>query len=249
MGLAKVDGQRTIQVRDHRIDIAEKKRVLMQRRLLDATMRVFAQSDGVAPIIDDVIREAKVSRGTFYNYFDSLEAVLLVIGQELSNQMTTETLPAYDVLKEPWQRFSVGTRLFLLRALLDRQWAGFVTHAMSWSDDSLMAKFMGGDLADGKKLGQFRFDDLQVAANFITGATAHGIEALGIGVKNPLRYIDGSVRMALASLGCERSRCDEGVTFSASYVRAWIDGKLAAPGPQWALNMSPKIKKEFLASR
>src|SRR5450830_1225424 len=106
--------QRSVVVRDHRIDVAEKKRLLMRMRLIDATMRVFANNEGATPVIDDVIREAKVSRGTFYNYFNSLEEVLAVIGQDLSNQMTTEILPVYGVLKEPWQRFPVGFRLFLL---------------------------------------------------------------------------------------------------------------------------------------
>lgn len=241
--------RRTIVVHDHRVDVAEKKRLLMRTRLLDATMRVFSNSEGIPPVIDDVIREAKVSRGTFYNYFDSLDEVLRVIGQDLTNQMTVEILPVYGILTEPWQRFSVAFRLFLLRAVLDRKWAGFVTHAAAWSENSLVAQFMSKDLASGKAAGQFIFDDVQVAADFLKGASAHGIQAIRIGVKNPLSYIDCSVRMALVSLGCERQRCDEGVAFSASYLKAWVGGELTAGRPQWALNMNSKEGQEFLASR
>ncbi|AME27141.1 hypothetical protein AXG89_24760 (plasmid) [Burkholderia sp. PAMC 26561] len=49
--------------RDHRIVVAEKKRMLMRTRLIDATMRVYGNSENATPVIDDVISEAKVSRG------------------------------------------------------------------------------------------------------------------------------------------------------------------------------------------
>ena len=241
--------RRPAATRDHRVDVAEKKRLLMRTRLIDATMRVFANSEGAPPVIDDVIREAKVSRGTFYNYFDSLEEVLLVIGQDLSNQMTTEILSVYDILEKPWQRFAVGFRLFLLRAMLDRKWAGFVTRTTAWAEDSLVSRFMTGDLTAGVATGQFFIDDVQVAADFLKGASAHGIQALRVGVENPLRYIDCSVRMALASLGCDRQRCEEGVVFSASYLRAWVGGELSAGRPQWAININSREGQDFLAAR
>src|SRR5450830_65266 len=208
-------------VRDHRVEVAEKKRIIMRTRLIDATMRVYANQEGTAPVIDDVLREAKVSRGTFYNYFDSLEDVLAVISQDLSNQMTTEILPVYGILEEPWQRFSVGFRLFLTRAMLDRKWAGFVTRTAAWAEDSLVDRYMSSDIAKGRELGHFFFDDVQVAADFLKGASAHGIQAIYNGVNNPVTYIDYSVRMALASLGCGRPLCEKGVKFSSSYIKAW----------------------------
>jgi AcrR family transcriptional regulator len=244
--MATADKQPATVVRDHRVDVAERKRVLMRARLIDATMRVFGNSEGATPVIDDVIENAKVSRGTFYNYFNSLDEVLVVIGQDLSNQMTTEILPVYDILEEPWQRFSVGFRLFLLRAMLDKKWAGFVTRTAAWAEDSLVAKFMSRDLEKGRAAGQFYFDDVEVAAHFLKGASAHGIQALRAGVDNPVRYIDFSVRMALASLGCERERCDEGVAFSASYLRAWLGGQFTAIRPLWALNINSKEGQAFL---
>lgn len=235
-------------VRDHRIDVAEKKRVLMRARLVDAAMRAFADQDNLTPVIDDVIREAKVSRGTFYNYFNSLDEVLVLIGQDLTNQMTTEILPVYGILVEPWQRFSVGYRLFLTRAMLERKWAGFVTRTSAWAQDSLVARHMCEDLSNGKKQGQFVFDDVQVAADFLKGAAAFGIQALHGGVANPIDYIDSSVRMGLASLGCDRKLIEEGVKFSSDYMKSWLRGDLGPGRPQWALNMNSKDVQKFLSA-
>lgn len=228
-------------VRDHRVDVAEKKRLLMRTRLVDATMRVFADQAGATrPVIDDVIREAKVSRGTFYNYFDSLEQVLELIGHDLSNQMTTEILVVYDTLDDPLQRFSVGFRLFLTRAMVDPKWAGFVTGTDAWAQDTLVDKYMSTDLRRGKEAGEFSIEDVQVATDFLKGASAHGILALRRGVPDPVAYINASVRMALVSLGCKPAVARTTSDFSESRLRAWVTGQLGTARPMWAMNISPR---------
>ena len=232
---------------DHRSKVAEQKRLVMRAKLLDAAMRVYADHVGPGPVIDDVIREAKVSRGTFYKYFDSLEQVLIALGRELSNQMTSDVLPVYDVLTEPWQRAAVGFRVFLVRALLDRKWAGFVTRVDVWPHHTLVAQYMAADLEKGKALGQFTFDIVDVATDFLMGASAHGIQAIRQGVPDPHRYMDASVHMALSSLGCDRETCARGVAFSLAYLKSWALGELAAGRPFWALNMSSKDGRMFLS--
>jgi AcrR family transcriptional regulator len=222
---------------DHRSRVAEKKRMLMRTKLLDAAMRVVSEHRGSA-VIDDVIREAKVSRGTFYNYFDSLDDVLVAIGQKLSNQMTTDILPVYDVLTEPWQRVAVGFRLFLVRAKLDNDWAGFVTRVEVWPHSSLVGKYISKDLQLGKAAGQFSFERLSTATDFLMGASARGIQAMRQGVADPNGYIDAAVKMALTSVGCSAEYCEKGVEFSSSYLKAWARGALEATKPPWALNMS-----------
>lgn len=228
-------------VRDHRVEVAEKKRLAMRARLVDATMRVFAsQSGSNKPVIDDVIREAAVSRGTFYNYFDSLEDVLELIGHNLSDQMTMEAMAAYAILEEPVQRFAVGFRLFLTRAILDRSWAGFVTVTDAWARDTLLSQYMVADLKRGKERGQFQIENVDMAADFLRGASAHGILALHGGMPDPVSYVDAAVRMALVALGCTPAAVRNASAFSKRHLRDWIGGKLDIERPQWALNIAPE---------
>ncbi|NIE66050.1 TetR/AcrR family transcriptional regulator [Burkholderia sp. Ax-1719] len=231
---------------DHRSKIAEKKRLMMRTKLIDAATRVFADRTGPVPVIDDVIREAKVSRGTFYNYFDSLEQVVAAIGQEFSNQMITDILPVYDVLTQPWQRASVGFRVFLVRALLDRKWAGFMALPDAWPHHTLLARYMGNDLENGKRAGQFHFDDVSAASDFLMGATSLAIQSIRQGLTDPNAYMNAYTRMALASLGCTPRLCDEGVVFSLSYLQDWASGRLDISKPLWALNMNSKDGQLFL---
>lgn len=232
---------------DHRSKTAEKKRLMMRTKLIDAATRVFADRTGPIPVIDDVIREAKVSRGTFYNYFDSLDQVLSAIGQEFSNQMMADILPVYDVLTEPWQRAAVGFRVFLVRALLDRKWAGFMALPDAWPHHTLLAKYMGADLENGKRIGQFHFDDLSAATDFLMGATSQAIQSIREGLSDPNAYMNAYTRMALASIGCAQRLCSEGVEFSLAYLQDWASGRLEVNKPLWALNMNSKEGQSFLA--
>jgi AcrR family transcriptional regulator len=226
--------RKAIKPRDHRVDVAERKRTKMRALLVDATLRVHADIQGRMPVIADVVAEAGVSRGSFYKYFTSLDEAVGAVGHDLSDQMTTEILPVYDVLDEPWQRFAVGFRLFLVRALLDRQWAGFVTRMEAWSHDSLVAKYLSKDLRDGRRCGQFSFSDLDCATDLLMGASAGGIQALRRGVSDANSYIDAAVHLGLTSLGCSDERCVEGVRFSSQHLRRWVSGELSGVIPQWA---------------
>ena len=206
---------------DHRVEVAARKRALTRARLLEATMKVFAEVVDRVPVIEDVVRVAQVSRGTFYLHFVSLDEALQALSQAQSDQMTNDILPVYDLLKEPWQRFSVGFRLFLKRASADPAWASFVTRSSISSNSLLVTHYMSEDLRMGREGGQFAFGDLTAAVDFMMGASIAGIRALGLGVADVEKYIDESVRMALVGLGCSARNCERGVKFSRDYLDGW----------------------------
>lgn len=228
--------QPVAKTRDHRVAVAELKRKKMRALLVEATLRVHAEYRGRRPpVIEDVINEAQVSRGSFYKYFNSVDEAVGAVGHELSDQMTTDILPIYDVLKQPWQRFAVGFRVFLVRAMLDPAWAGFVTRMEAWSHDSLVAKYMSQDLKDGLKAKQFSFVNLTCTTDLLMGASAAGIQALRRGVDDPQFYIDAAVSLGLRALGCDDIRCRDGVAFSTLHLQRWLTGALGVAIPRWAL--------------
>ena len=226
---------------------SERKRFLMRTRLLDAAMRVYVRRGGPRPVIDDVIREAKVSRATFYNHFTSLDEVMAAIGEELSNQMTTDILPLYSVLVEPWQRVSVGFRLFLLRALLDQTWAAYVTRVDAWRHHTLVARYMALDLRNGKAAGEFHYERIDAVSDFLRGAMVRCIQAIMEGVDDPNRYMDASVRMALAGLGCSVEFRERAVTFSLDYLQAWAKDTSGTRKPRWIDKINTEDGQRFLS--
>lgn len=224
---------------DHRVEVAARKRALTKARLLEATMKVFAEAGDRIPAIEDVVREAGVSRGTFYLHFLSLDEALRALSLAQSDQMTRDILPVYDLLKEPWQRFSVGFRLFLKRAHADPAWASFVTRSSTASNKLLVREYMKEDLRLGRDNGQFSFPDLTVAVDFMMGASTAGIWALGLGVAHPETYMDECVRMALVGLGCSSRHCERGVKFSREYLDGWRISRSGDAGSSFSTPQVP----------
>jgi AcrR family transcriptional regulator len=57
------------------------------RRLLDAGMRVFAERGFHAARVDDIVRAARTSHGTFYLYFTNKEDLLRALAVECAQEM------------------------------------------------------------------------------------------------------------------------------------------------------------------
>ena len=150
-----------------------------------------------------------------------LNATIKVVASDGHQQPVIE-----DVLKEPWQSFAVGFRIFLKRAEQDAVWASFVTRSHAISAELLVGLYMREDLSRGLELGQFSFGNIEVAVDFMLGASAAGIYALGLGVTDPRAYMDDSVRMGLAGLGCSASLREKAVKFSHAHLDGWRMGNV-----------------------
>lgn len=203
---------------DHRVETAQRKRQHTRVCILDATTRVFARCSGDAPVIEDVVREAGISRGTFYKYFSTLDEALVAAGVQANLRFMLDIEPVHRALTEPWERASVCFRLHLLRSWQDPKWAGFVTRMEAWPHDGMLAKYMYTDLEQGRCLGQFRITDASVAADFIMGASARCIQALRHGVADPAAYMDAALGLTLQLLGCSPELHARALAFSRQYI-------------------------------
>lgn len=208
------------------------KRVKMRRKLLEAAFNVFIRSSDQLPVIDDVVKEAQVSRGTFYNYFTTIDQLLIAVGENVMRQMVEDILPVHSVFSEPWQRVCIGYRLFMVRAYLDHDWATFVTRFEVWCPQSLIETYVSRDIQQGKEMGFFSIGSVEAATDFLVGASSRAIASLKNGVSDPKSYMDTQVKMILSSLGCDRSLSARGVEFSQKNLKLWVK-KHSMEGPDW----------------
>lgn len=100
------------------------------RRLLDAGMRVFADRGFHAARVDDIVRAARTSHGTFYLYFTNKEDLLRALAVECGTEMSAlaETLgpvgldeAGYVELREFLGRFFATYRRYgpIIRAWME----------------------------------------------------------------------------------------------------------------------------------
>src|SRR5689334_266328 len=97
---------------DHRPRVAAERRERMHNRLVESALVVFGQRGVDATIVDELIRTAGVSRGTFYNYFRTNEDVLVAVSVAVSNEMLRLVDPFAHAEADPAARIAVGMRLF-----------------------------------------------------------------------------------------------------------------------------------------
>lgn len=72
---------------DHRPAVAAKRREKMRKRLIEATALVIAAKGLDKVVIDDIITEAGVSRGTFYKYFETVHEAMTTTRIELGEEL------------------------------------------------------------------------------------------------------------------------------------------------------------------
>lgn len=216
---------------DHRVATAKKKREEMRARILAATQRVFVDIRDDAPVIEDVVREAGISRGTFYTYFDSLDHAFVAAGLQAQDDMMRDIRQLHDCLKEPWQRAAVGFRVFMVRGLQDPAWASVVVRLDTWKRESRLGLSISRDLEGGRDAGYFSFLDLVAATEFVMGASAATVQAFRRGVAEPQVYMETAQQMLFRALGASAELADHAVTFSREHLAAWESGELHAWTP------------------
>lgn len=137
------------------------------RKLLDAGMRVFARRGYQAARVDDIVRAARTSHGTFYLYFSDKEDLLVHLTEECGEEMT-----ALAESLGPVGPDGAGERE--LRAFLERYLAVYRDYGpvlRIWAErqgDGSEAQRRAGEVFDpvGRRLGE-RLRDAAVGGDLL----------------------------------------------------------------------------------
>jgi AcrR family transcriptional regulator len=155
------------------------KRQQTRTALLDAAMLVFARMGPDAAAIDDIIVEAGVSRGTFYNYFDSMEEVLVALAARLSDQLLAQ-IGTVRSLPDPADRLACSVRSFIRRAATDNTWGWVIVRIalVAAPLGQTMRGFLTADIEDGIASRRFRVRSVQMAADIVLGSALMGMRSV-----------------------------------------------------------------------
>lgn len=194
----------SLQYADHRTRVGLARRERTRARLLAAALRVFAKHGTDAAIIDSIIREAGVARGTFYNYFQTNEELFVAVAQEVSNELIRIVDPVASRQESPAGRIACGVILVLGLAQRFPLLAEFVVrggHA-AVAVGSLATEVIPRDIAAAIEAGEFAVRDSRLAFDLILGpvlSALHTIVNHPVGADYP-RELAASI---LQSLGLD----------------------------------------------
>jgi AcrR family transcriptional regulator len=186
---------------DHRTRVGRERSARTETRILQAALRVFAEMGPDAPKVDDFVVAADISRGTFYNHFDSVDE-LLTATSEWTTRTLVETIDAaLEGIEGPALRFGIGLRLFFERAQADPVWSRFV--ARVWKLGAMEGP--ARDLEEGLRLGVFRAPSATAARDLLFGGVREALLRMGSQRTSP-DYGTQITELCLQALGIDSRR-------------------------------------------
>ena len=186
---------------DHRTRVGQERSARTQGRILEAALAVFAERGPDAPVIDDFVAAAGVSRGTFYNHFESVDELLLATAEWTTRELVQTIEGAMAALEGPTLRLGVGLRLFFARAQRDPVWCRFV--ARVWRIGGLELPLR--DVDAGIRLGHFRVPSRDAARDLLLGAMREALQRIGEG-RAPAAFGDAMAELCLQALRADARR-------------------------------------------
>lgn len=183
---------------DHRTRVGQERSNRTRLRILDAAMRVFAEKGPDAPVIQDFISAADMSRGTFYNYFNSIEELLIATSKQLEDDLIVSIQAEIESMPSPVERMTFGMLLWLQKAADDPIWCAFVNRVAHHS--MMVETQLGGDLRDGIASGELSCPDINAAYDLVVGTLRQSMNRMLI-EKIQINYPKLVVHTVLQGLG------------------------------------------------
>jgi AcrR family transcriptional regulator len=187
-----------------RASIGLAKRERTRSNLIAAAYRVFARKAADAVTIDDIIAEAAVARGTFYNYFQTREEVLDAVGGTISDEMNHRIWAQLKTIEDPAVRLSIALRQFLHQAMGDATWGWVIVRSglVSAPLSETITQGLSTDLDAGISSQRFQVDDRQAAIDLILGTGLMAMRTILGGHVDP-NYPEQISKLILKTLGVD----------------------------------------------
>lgn len=186
---------------ERRAEIGQARRDRTRARLVAAALRVFARMGPDAPNVDDFTAEAGVAHGTFYNYFEGRQDLLVAVATLAAERMEAERMRAQG-MADPAERMACALRSYIRKAAADANW-GWVIVRIALVAAPLgpaMRANLEKDLSDGVASGRFVVPSMQAAQDLVLGA---GIMAMRSVLQGEAEagHAEVVARLVLQSLG------------------------------------------------
>jgi AcrR family transcriptional regulator len=160
---------------DHRTRVGQERSARTEGRIIEAALGVFAERGPDAPVIDDFVQAAGISRGTFYNHFESVEELLHATSEWTTREVVESIEEVMAGIEGPTLRLGVGLRLFFAHALRDPVWCRFVARVWKLGGIELPVR----DVDAGVRLGHFRVPGREVARDLLFGGIREALQRIG----------------------------------------------------------------------
>jgi AcrR family transcriptional regulator len=171
-----------------------------RRKLVDAARGLFARQGVENTRINEITEEADVDFGSFYNHFESKEAIVEAVLEETLTAQGAAIATLTDSLEDPAEVIAVAHRHFVRLAADDPEWAWLfirldVSHHVMLS---ALGAFARADLRRGIKAGRLKVPNEHMALFATGGALLGAMRAVLDGKAPPnadIHHAEGVLRL------------------------------------------------------
>ncbi len=147
------------------------KRERTRKTILDAAFALIGNEEGLTVRIEEICAAARISRGTFYNYFTSLEQLFEVLAIELSHELNRALVSTWDGTRSHAEGSNAAIQQYLKYARRDPAWAWAMVHLNAFGPpfgaESWEACYRS--IAKGIEAGEFDVPNATVGRDLMTG--------------------------------------------------------------------------------
>ncbi len=192
-----------------RAEIATEKRGRTRNGILLASFRLIGEERGDFQRVEDFCTAAAISRGTFYNYFPSVEALYETLANELSRDFDTAVHGVMEALPSAAARTAAAIRYYMQAAIDNPRWGWAMVHTSLGADVfgpevSARAK---STIEDGIRSGEFVIAGAELGKALVLGSGLAGILDIVRGRVGP-DYPREMARQILMGLGVNPAAAD-----------------------------------------
>ncbi|MEM7286752.1 MAG: TetR/AcrR family transcriptional regulator [Actinomycetota bacterium] len=182
-----------------------RKRARTRALLVEAGLLVLA-TRGDTMTVTDVVTEAGVSNGTFYNYFDDIDDLILVLAEHVG--VSIAEAAAAEPIEDPAERFADATARLLVMAEVDPTWGrAFLQVAARPGSAQDMLRHARADLERGHRERRFTIGPEPAALDQLSGLVVMTIRRMVEG-RSDRGTIAAAVSRGLESLGRGRDEAN-----------------------------------------
>lgn len=164
----------------HNVDRRARRRGETRGKLVRAARTTFARQGIDATRINEITEQADVGFGSFYNHFDSKDAIVAAVAEEATRAIGAAIDQATAGIEDPAEVVSVAHRTLVRVAAADHDFGWLlvrldVTHDLA---TAALGPYATRDLTRGLEHGRFAVDDPTIALVQTGGALMAVIRAV-----------------------------------------------------------------------
>jgi AcrR family transcriptional regulator len=147
------------------------KRERTRKKILEAAFGLIGNEQGLTVRIEQICAAAHISRGTFYNYFTSLEQLFEVLAIELSHDLNRALVSTWDETRSHAEGSNAAVQHYLNYARRDPAWAWAMVHLSAFGPAFGAESWEAchRSIAKGIEAGEFDVPNATVGRDLMTG--------------------------------------------------------------------------------